>query len=44
MEGAFASFAEFKIPVSQQDTERMDTLRYNFSNMIIKVHAITIIV
>lgn len=34
MEEAFAAFVEFNIPVSKDDIDRVDTLRFNFTNML----------
>lgn len=34
MEEAFAAFAEFNIAVAKEDVDRVDTLRYNFTNML----------
>lgn len=34
MEDAFAAFAEFQIAVAKEDVEAVDTLRYNFTNML----------
>lgn len=34
MEEAYATFLRFKIDVPKEDIERIDTLRYNFTNMV----------
>lgn len=34
MEEAYAVFARFKIDVPKEDIERVDTLRFNFQNMV----------
>lgn len=34
MEEAYATFARFKIDVPKEDVERVDTLRFNFTNMV----------
>lgn len=43
MEEAFAAFAEFNITVPQEESERVDTLRYNFNNMLNQVSCIFIV-
>lgn len=34
MEEAYSAFAKFKIDVPKEDVERIDTLRFNFNNMV----------
>lgn len=34
MEEAYSTFAKFKIDVPKEDVERIDTLRFNFNNMV----------
>lgn len=34
MEEAYAIFSRFKIDVPKEDIERIDTLRFNFENMV----------
>ncbi|KRT82784.1 hypothetical protein AMK59_4319, partial [Oryctes borbonicus] len=34
MEEAYSTFAKFKIDVPKEDIERIDTLRFNFNNMV----------
>lgn len=34
MEEAYGTFARFKIDVSKEDIERVESLRFNFQNMV----------
>lgn len=34
MEEAYAAFARYKIDVSKEDIERVESLRFNFQNMV----------
>lgn len=37
MEEAYSLFTKFKIDVPKEDMERVDTLRFNFTNMVSNV-------
>lgn len=43
MEEAYGTFSKYQIQVPKEDIERVDTLRYNFDNMITHVSIFLII-
>lgn len=43
MEEAYGLFSKFKIHVSKEDSERVDTLRFNFNNMVNHVSFLTFV-
>lgn len=34
MEETYATFAQFNLDIPREDTDRVDSLRYNFKNML----------
>lgn len=43
MEEAYAAFTRYKIDVSKEDIERVESLRFNFQNMVNHVSSLLLI-
>lgn len=43
MEEAYGTFSKYQIQVPKEDIERIDTLRYNFDNMVSHVNIFAIL-